>query len=85
MVKSIVNTLSTKFLSAVFSFLILLITSNYLGSQGRGEISLLIASITIVLLIANFVGGNTLVYLTPRKAISELLFVFTTHRLMTGR
>jgi O-antigen/teichoic acid export membrane protein len=83
MVKSIVNTLSTKFLSAVFSFLILLITSNYLGSEGRGQISLLIASITIVLLIANFVGGNTLIYLTPRKPIGELLLVSYLWSLLT--
>ncbi len=75
MIKSIVNTVSTKFFSAIFSFLILLITSNYLGTSGRGEISLLLASITIILLFANFAGGNSLVYLTPRKPMGELLLV----------
>ncbi len=75
MVKSIVHTLGTKFLSAVFSFLILLVTANYMGTEGRGEISLIIATITIVLLFTNFVGGNTLVYLTPRKPISLLLLL----------
>lgn len=75
MVKSIVNTVGTKFISALFSFLVILITSNFLGTEGRGEISLLIASITIILLFSNFVGGNTLVYLSPRKPFGELLLV----------
>ena len=83
MVKSIVNTVGTKFLSAAFNFFIILITANYLGTEGRGQISLLIASITIVLLFANFVGGNTLIFLTPRKPISELLFVSYLWTLLT--
>lgn len=75
MVKSIVNTVGTKFISALFNFLILLLTANYLGTEGRGQISLIIATITIVLLFANFVGGNTLVYLSPRKPVQELLLL----------
>ena len=75
MVKSIVNTVGTKFLSALFNFLILLLTANYMGTEGRGQISLIIATLTIALLFANFVGGNTLVYLTPRKPVQELLLL----------
>jgi O-antigen/teichoic acid export membrane protein len=75
MVNNILNTVGTKFFSAVFNFLILLVTANYMGTQGRGEISILIASLTILLLFTNFVGGNTLTYLAPRKPVSTLLLI----------
>lgn len=75
MIKSIVNTVGTKFFSAVFNFLILLVTSNFLGTEGRGQISLMISTITLILLLAGFVGGNALIYLCPRKPLPALLFV----------
>lgn len=75
MIKSIVNTISTRFFTAVFNFLILLLTANYLGAEGRGQISLLLSTLTIVLLFSSFVGGNSLIYLTPRKPTTELLII----------
>ncbi len=75
MIKSIVNTVGTKFFTALFNFLILLVTSNFLGTEGRGQISLIISTITLILLFSNFVGGNTLVYLGPRKPLPALMFV----------
>ncbi|MBK9478351.1 MAG: polysaccharide biosynthesis C-terminal domain-containing protein [Bacteroidetes bacterium] len=75
MIKSIVNTISTRFFTAVFNFLILLLTANYLGPEGRGQISLLLSTLTIVLLFSSFVGGNSLIFLSPRKPTTELLII----------
>lgn len=73
MFRDIVSTFGTKLLSAVLSFVVIVFTTQYLGAAGRGTISILITSITIIFLINNFVGGGTLVYLVPRHNLLQLL------------
>jgi len=75
MIKKIIGTTGARFFSAALTFVILWVTTNYLGKEGVGTISLIILDIAIILLLNDFIGGSALVYFTPRKNISELLII----------
>jgi CBS domain containing-hemolysin-like protein len=68
----IAGTLGSKMLLALMSFLVVTLTSNNLGSEGFGYISLIILGITMVQMVNNFVGGPALVYLIPRFSFLKL-------------
>lgn len=75
MLNKILGTTGTRLLNAGLTFLILWITTNYLGKEGVGTISLIILDITIILLINDFIGGSALVYFTSRIKITALLII----------
>ena len=71
----IFNTFFSKFFSGLFNFLAVVAISRALGATGKGEATLLITNITLILIACNFVGGATLVYLTPRYSSDSILKV----------
>ncbi|MBN4065889.1 polysaccharide biosynthesis C-terminal domain-containing protein [Candidatus Amoebophilus asiaticus] len=73
MFQNILGTFGTKVFSAALNFLIVILTTQYLGASGRGTISLIIVTVTIILMFNNFVGGSSLIYLVPRKKLFHLL------------
>ncbi len=73
MFKKIFGTFTSKLLTAVVNFLIVWLTAKYLGTSGKGTTSLIVANITFIQLLNNFVGGSALVYLAPRYKSSILL------------
>lgn len=73
MFAKILHTLSSRVGAAGLNFLIVMLTAQFLGAAGRGEISIFIANITFILLFTSLVGGTALVYLTPRVNIYQLL------------
>ena len=72
MFKNIIITIGSKLLLAIMSFAIVTITSNNLGSEKYGYISLIILGITMVQMVNNFVGGPALVYLIPRYNLFKI-------------
>lgn len=66
MFAKIVHTVFSKGLISVLNFLVVLITAQYLGAGGRGEISMMFLNITVILLFNDILGGSALVYLTPK-------------------
>lgn len=75
MLRNIINTLITKFSSAVLGFLTIILVSQILGSQGKGEQALIVYNIYLLLLLFTLLGNSTLIYLTPRKHNGSLLYV----------
>lgn len=73
MLKKIIGTTGAKILNAFLTLIILMITTNYLGKEGVGIISLIILDIAIILLLNDFIGGSALVYYTPRAETFKLL------------
>lgn len=69
----IISTIGTKFLSAILSLVIVVLTTNYLGAEGRGEVSIFVLNIAIVMMVNNFVGGPALIYLVPRIDLLKLI------------
>jgi O-antigen/teichoic acid export membrane protein len=72
MFKKIASTFGIKAFIAIINLAIVIVLSRYLGAEGKGEASLIITSIAMILLFSNMVGGSTLVYFVPRNNILPL-------------
>lgn len=73
MISKIINTFGTRLSAAIINLLVIILISRFLGSFGKGQQGLIIASITYILVFSNIVGGGTLVYLLPRYGHSLLI------------
>lgn len=84
MLKSIIGNFSVRFSTAVFNLLIAVFISQFLGAEGKGEQSLILAAITIVLLFHNVVSGASIVYLASRIPARKLLVVSYSWSIFVG-
>lgn len=75
MFDKILNTFVTRVFSMLMMFLVVIINTNTFGPEGTGTIALVILGLTLLQVLSNFVGGTSLVYLTPKKNIFQLLFL----------
>lgn len=73
--KKISYSVVTRGLVAVINFLVLIVSSRYLGVETRGEISLLILNIANIQMISEIFTGYTLVYFIPRYSLRKI-FVY---------
>jgi len=73
MIRNIAGTIITRFINALISFTAMIIISRNFGAEGIGTIGLIVLGITIIVLINNFVGGSSLVYLVPRYDMYRLI------------
>jgi len=71
---NIINTLISKFLTAFCLMGVVIITSQTLGSEGRGLISYVLLIIAIAQVISEFVGGSALINLAPRIRTINLIW-----------
>lgn len=74
MIRNIFSTFTSRFLSAAFGFILIIVLSNNLGATGKGEASLILTTIIVIILFCDFVGGSALVYLGPRHSNFQLAF-----------
>jgi O-antigen/teichoic acid export membrane protein len=65
MLRKIIGTAGSRIIIALITFAIVVINARALGTEGVGEIALIVLGITIILLISNL-GSGGLVYLIPR-------------------
>lgn len=65
--------MGTRAFSAILNLIIAVVISQYLGTIGKGQQGLIIATISYILVFSNLIGGSTLVYLAPRYGIQRLL------------
>lgn len=72
MIKNIISTIFTKGFVAIINLALLLISSNLLGSNVRGQISLLILNIAIIQLINEIFTGYSLVYFIPKSNLKKI-------------
>lgn len=73
MVRTIIATTFSKFGVILISFALLVSTTQFLGAEGKGYISLFLLNVTLVQLISSFMGGPALVYLLPKLGVERLL------------
>ncbi len=71
--KTIFRTVFAKGLGSVVNFLIVLLTARLMGAESKGEISLVVLNITVILLLSDVLGGGALVFLVPRYKLYSLL------------
>jgi len=84
MLHKIINTIGTRGISALLTFLITVIISQALGAAGKGEQAILLTTIAFVLIFSDIVSGKTLVYLTPIHAFSALFLPSYLWSLLVG-
>lgn len=65
----------TRFGASLFNLFTGIILSRYLGSEGKGEHGLFIASLALIHLCTNWLGGSALVYLAPRYSVRQLAHI----------
>ncbi len=75
MLRSILANFSARFAVALINFMVLLLTARMLGSDVRGEISVIALGMNIIHLISDIAGGPSLVYLVPRASNYTLLII----------
>lgn len=78
MLLKIIETIFSKGISALCNFLILLISTHYLGATGRGEMAILVLGIALVGILQSIASGAVITYLIPRFSAKKLIFVATT-------
>lgn len=62
-------------IATIIMFVVVIINTNTFGAEGTGTIALVILGLTLLQVLTSFVGGTSLVYLTPRKSIFQLLLL----------
>lgn len=80
MLRKIIQSFITKGSVAIVNFLILIVTSKYLGISTRGEISLIILNLAIIQMINEVYTGYSLVHFISKFNINKIYangFVFT--------
>jgi len=73
LVPTILNTFSSRLLITLFNFLIVIGISRILGPDGKGQATLIITSIFMILFFCNIMSGRALIYLIPRYKPSSLI------------
>jgi O-antigen/teichoic acid export membrane protein len=73
MIRSIFINFSARLAMQILYFCTLLLTTHFLGSEIRGEISLIQIAINLIHLVSDIVGGPALVYMAPRAKLKTLL------------
>ena len=76
MIYKIAQTFVSKVLTALLSFLLVIITARYGGSVVRGEISLFVTNQAVIMLFASIIGGPSIIYLSS-KVNTGSLFVLS--------
>lgn len=75
MLYKIIETIVTKGFTSFCNLLILLMTTNYLGAEGRGEMAIVILGISIVAIFQNIFSGSAITYFSPKFAAKKLIVI----------
>ncbi len=75
MLSKIIHTFLFQGISAILGFLLVVITSQELGAEGKGQISLFTASFTFFINLCQMVGGSALIYYGNRIPIRPILIL----------
>ncbi len=73
--KNILHTTGTRLLNAVINLAILLLITNFVGSEGFGKISLILLDVTVIQLFMGLMAGGSLIYFSSRSHVMPLLLV----------
>jgi O-antigen/teichoic acid export membrane protein len=73
--KNTIFTIATKFIILLANFALVVFSTRIWGSEGRGEIALVLANVSIITILSNVFCGSTIAYHTPRLQRDFLLFV----------
>ncbi|TAH01897.1 MAG: hypothetical protein EAZ15_06365 [Sphingobacteriales bacterium] len=84
MLKKIISTYQANLIIAALSFFTVWLTAKYLGTVGRGEISLFLLNLSVVQIVSSVVGRGAMVYLYNRHSISNILVLTVIWAILTS-
>ena len=73
--KNTIFTIGTKFIILLANFVLVVFSTRIWGSEGRGEIALVLANVSIITIFGNIFCGSTVAYHTPREQRDFLLTI----------
>jgi len=73
--KNFTFTIGAKFIILLANFVLVVFSTRIWGSEGRGEIALVLANVSIITIFSNVFCGSTVAYHTPRLQRDFLLLV----------
>lgn len=73
--KILISTFIVRFLMALSTFGVFMLSAQFLGSEGRGILSLFIANVTIVLLVSEIIFGPGYIYVSQYLPFKKLFLV----------
>lgn len=72
MIRRILGTLSSRILIMLFTIIVVIFNSRFLGASGQGTAALIQFGVLIVVAVNNFIGGGSVVFLSARIAPHRL-------------
>lgn len=75
MLRKILFTVGSRLLMAIANLALLLITTQIMGAEVKGQISLFVLNISVLIMVSGVFSGPSLVYLTPRQKSGSLLLL----------
>ena len=76
--KNTTFTIVTKLIILLVNFVLVVFSTRIWGSEGRGEIALVLANVSIITIFGNIFCGSTVAYHTPREQRDFLLTISLT-------
>ncbi len=73
MLKQVFSTTVVRLSIAVMGLLVTTLNARVLGAEGLGEIRIFTVTVTLLVIVANFVGGPHLIFRSTRHSLSGLL------------
>ncbi|WP_294243470.1 polysaccharide biosynthesis C-terminal domain-containing protein [uncultured Chryseobacterium sp.] len=71
--KTLLTTFFSRFFILFLNFGLVIYTTNFWGSEGKGSISIVIADLTVISFFANIFVGSSMSYFASRYKIEEIL------------
>ena len=84
MFRSFIESIFSKGFSAIGNFVVVILTAQVLGAEGRGEVTLLLLTTAIVGLIQNIFGNSTIAYYALKISSNRLLLISFMWLLLTS-
>jgi O-antigen/teichoic acid export membrane protein len=82
--KNTTLTILTKFIILLANFALVVFSTQIWGSEGRGEIALIFANISIISIFSNIFCGSTVAYHAPRMNRDSLLTISLSGAILTS-
>lgn len=75
MFRNIIESILSKGFTSISNFISVILTAQFLGAEGRGEVTLIILAISIVGIFQNLIGGSAITFYTNQYASKSLLLI----------
>lgn len=84
MFRNFIESVFSKGFTSISNFLTVILTAQFLGTEGRGELTLIVLAITIVGLIQNLAGGSAISFYVGKMSHATIAVIAVVWLLLTA-